>query len=295
MRGGSQFSYGRWHSAICAIGLRGGLGRQWRRFRLTQLDSHTGLSLTETRLRRCLGWPRDGAQQPRAQGAAILEAGCGAGRFTEVLLNITGAHITSVDRSDAVDTNAENFPISHRHRIAQADILQLPFAPRGFDYVICLGVVQHTPRPEDTIRALWQQVKPGGSLVFDHYTWNAGSLTRAGQIWRQVFKRLPAERKLPAVERLVDLLLPFHSRHRRWGRIVSRVSPVLSYYHIHPKLSPELQREWAILDTHDTLTDHYKHRRTARQLRRFLDGLGGEDISVCEGGNGVEATIRRPT
>src|SRR4051794_30956274 len=71
-------------------------GRQWQRFRRTQLDSHTGLPLSEDRLRRCAGWPRS-SSRPTASGKAILEAGCGAGRFTEVLLRITDAHVTSID------------------------------------------------------------------------------------------------------------------------------------------------------------------------------------------------------
>jgi hypothetical protein len=61
-------------------------GRQWQRFRLTQLDSHTGLPLSEERLRRCLGWQGEAGAQ-LTKGKAILEAGCGAGRFTEVLLS----------------------------------------------------------------------------------------------------------------------------------------------------------------------------------------------------------------
>jgi SAM-dependent methyltransferase len=268
-------------------------GRQWQRFRLTQLDSHTGLPLSEDRLRRCLGWPRS-ADQRHAEGQTILEAGCGAGRFTEVLLRISGAHVTSVDMSEAVTANARTCPLSARHRIAQADIMSLPFTPLGFDYVICLGVVQHTPRPEETISALWRQVKPGGWLVFDHYSWDLSRLTRVAQVWRQLFKRLPPERKLPAVERMVDLVLPLHRRFSRFGRIISRVSPVLSFYHLHPELPERLQWEWAILDTHDALTDHFKHHRSPRQIRRVLEHLGGEESGVKRGGNGVEARIRRP-
>lgn len=268
-------------------------GRQWQRFRLAQLDTHTGLPLSEDRLRRCLDWPR-AAGERYGEGKTILEAGCGAGRFTEVLLRISSAHVTSIDMSDAVVANAANFPPSPRHRIAQADIMRLPFAPRGFDCVLCLGVAQHTPCPEQTVRALWEQVKPGGLLVFDHYTWDLSRLTRIAQLWRQILKRTPAESKLPAVERMVDLLLPLHRRFERYGRIISRISPVVSFYHIHPQLSPALQRDWAILDTHDSLTDHYKHHRSARQIRRLLDGLGGSQAWVAKGGNGIEARIRRP-
>jgi 2-polyprenyl-3-methyl-5-hydroxy-6-metoxy-1,4-benzoquinol methylase len=98
----------------------------------------------------------------------VLEAGCGAGRFTEVLLK-RGASVTSIDLTDAVAANQENFPQSEHHRIAQADILRLPFSPKQFDAVFCLRVIQHTPSPEAAIAALYDQVRPGGLLVIDHY------------------------------------------------------------------------------------------------------------------------------
>src|SRR2546421_5349672 len=224
-------------------------GVQWKRFRRTQLDSHAGISNSRERAERCLGPAL--AEFP---GVHVLEAGCGAGRFTEILLD-HGASVTSVDLSEAVEANAENFPPSPRHRVAQADIRKMPFARRQFDVVFCLGVVQHTPDPEATIAALYEHVKPGGWLTFDHYTRDLSVITRFGQVARPIFKRLPPEKKLPYTERMVDRLLPLHKRLARYGRIVSRFSPVLSYYHGHPELSDDLQREWGILDTHDNLTD----------------------------------------
>lgn len=277
----------------------GAFGRQWNRFRRTQLDSYTGLRLSEERALRCIGVPVDSAGvHDRLSGQAVLEVGCGAGRFTEILLE-HGTLVTSVDLSSAVEANAHNFPPSEQHRIAQADVRGLPFSPGQFDGVFCLGVVQHTPNPEQTIALLYEQVRPGGWLVFDHYSFDLRTLSWFGMhLARQVFTRLPADRQLPATERLVARLLPFHAAAARWGRLparaLSRISPVLSYYHVHPELSDELQREWAVLDTHDALTDVFKHHRRAPEIERFLATLGLTEIVVRRGGNGVEARGRRP-
>jgi 2-polyprenyl-3-methyl-5-hydroxy-6-metoxy-1,4-benzoquinol methylase len=73
--------------------------------------------------------------------------------LTEVLLS-TGAFVTSVDLSSAVEANQENFPQDERHRIIQADVLRLPFPQGQYDTVFCLGVIQHTPRPEETLEKL---------------------------------------------------------------------------------------------------------------------------------------------
>ncbi len=79
-------------------------GAQWNRYRLTQLDKHTGLPITRDRFWQAVGAPSGES----LTGLQVLECGCGAGRFTEVLLD-SGAHVTSVDLSDAVDANAINF------------------------------------------------------------------------------------------------------------------------------------------------------------------------------------------
>ena len=78
-------------------------------------------------------------------GARVLEAGSGAGRFTEVLCH-TGAKVYSFDYSSAVDANALNNGASPNLVLFQGARFAIPFAEAAFEYVISLGVLQHTPR-----------------------------------------------------------------------------------------------------------------------------------------------------
>lgn len=267
-------------------------GIQWNRYRRTQLDSYTDSTISRDRAARCIGeelWRQ-------LEGKQVLECGCGAGRFTEVLLG-NGAYVTSIDLSDAVDANQENFPQNGSHRIAQADVLQLPFAPRQFDVVFCLGVIQHTPNPEQTINCLYDQVRPGGTLVIDHYTYDLSWFTKTAPLVRLYLKRLPPAKGIRRTEWLVDKLLPLHQMARRFypaQMLLSRLSPVLCYYHAFPDLPDEVHREWALLDTHDSLTAWYMHFRTRGQIQRVLERLGLIDICCNYAGNGVEARGRRP-
>jgi hypothetical protein len=57
-------------------------------------------------------------------------------------------------------------------------------------------------------------------------------------------------------------------------------------------LRPETIYTWNELDTHDSLTDWYKHYRSIDQIHTLLQNLGFTDIICSYGGNGVEARAR---
>jgi hypothetical protein len=77
-------------------------------------------------------------------------------------------------------------------------------------------------------------------------------------------------------------------------RAFRKVSPVIDYYDAYPELGPERLAEWARLDTHDALTDRYKHLRSADEIRAAMEAAGLSDIEVTEAGNGIEARGARP-
>lgn len=284
-------------------GYASSFGLQWNRYRATQLDSHTGSTISRDRLTRCLG-----AEPESLRGLTVLEAGCGAGRFTEILL-AAGARVVALDLSSAVEANLETCRGKPGYFVAQADLLRAPVAPSSFDLVLCLGVVQHTPDPEQTLQALTSYVKPGGKLVIDHYSYgDRGAVFRRlavvahpRAVLRAVLTRLPPARALHWAQALTRTLLPLHRRLWTRGAVPSVLrralrlfSPVFDYYDRHPELPPELLAEWSFLDTHDGLTDRYKHFRSREEVERALAACGLVDIEARYAGNGVEARARRP-
>jgi len=48
------------------------------------------------------------------------------------------------------------------------------------------------------------------------------------------------------------------------------------------------------LDTHDGLTDYYKHFRTKKELKKTLERIGVKKISINSGGNGIECRLEKP-
>jgi 2-polyprenyl-3-methyl-5-hydroxy-6-metoxy-1,4-benzoquinol methylase len=270
-------------------------GLQWKTFRKTQLDSFTGTSISRDRLERCLGGFDVG-------GKRVLEAGCGAGRFTEVLLE-NGAQVFACDLSTAVEANRENCGDRRGYFVCQADIRELPVAPRSFDVVICLGVIQHTPDPEETIKALVSHLAPGGLLVIDHYRYGHEDMTKTRQRLRTFLIRQKAKVAMAILRTLVAASWPLHRLAwacrklplgGRFRQALLRVSPVLDYHDQYGELGTRLLYAWAVLDTHDSLTDRYKHKRTTDQIAQTLQNLGLVRIESRYGGNGVEARACAP-
>src|SRR6185295_3415848 len=79
-------------------------GRQWNAFQTTQIDGEgVAGSPSAARLFAETQWkPEDLA------GLDILEVGSGAGRFSRVVLEHTGARLFSIDYSTAVEANLRN-------------------------------------------------------------------------------------------------------------------------------------------------------------------------------------------
>jgi len=276
-------------------------GLQWNTFRRTQLDSYTRTTLSRDRLTRIAGGSLD-----VFRGKTILEAGCGAGRFTEVMLD-AGATVFAADISSAVEANRANCGGSERYFVCQADITRLPVQSEQFDIVVCVGVIQHTPDPEKTMNALCSYVKPGGHLFIDHYPPNYPVGTSRNILRRHLLGCSSVE-ALQFCANLINWLWPLHRLMWKVFRestlkhiplmpkvrsVFLRVSPIVDYHDAYLELGPDLLKTWALLDTHDTLTDVYKHLRSKEQITEFLTQIGMIDVHAALGGNGVEARARK--
>ena len=131
-------------------------GRQWNKFARLQMDSQNGTSFSRDRFYSITEWdPAD------LKGKLVLDAGCGAGRFSEVVLQ-DGAEVVAVDLSSAVDACRQNLSSHPQIHQVQASIYELPFRDGTFDCVYCIGVIQHTPDPQRSVLCLLPKTAIGG-------------------------------------------------------------------------------------------------------------------------------------
>jgi 2-polyprenyl-3-methyl-5-hydroxy-6-metoxy-1,4-benzoquinol methylase len=234
-------------------------GYQWQKFNTTQLDNkRAGLDQSSKRLFAETGWSSSSLREDQT----ILEVGSGAGRFTQVILNESEAKLYSVDYSDAIEVNyLNNHAIaSNRSKFFQSSIYQLPFEPESFDQVICLGVLQHTPDVELSIKALAEKVAVGGQLTVDFYPIRGWwTKLNAKYLLRPLLTRLSSERLLALINKNVDWLIILHMFFHRTGLgMLNRFLPLCNIAGTFPtQLTATQRREWAVLDTFDMYSPKY--------------------------------------
>jgi len=257
-------------------------GLQWNKFRCSQLDSYTRTTITEDRLREAFGEPLE-----RLKGKRVLEAGCGAGRFTEILLKY-GAVVYAFDYSEAVEANAANNWPNRNLTIYQGNILSIPHVNDFFDVVVCLGVLQHTPSTRDSIKELSRVLRVGGTIVCDHYKWHLGTFTSLYLPWWFLIKQFNPHRQMRITEALTRFFFPIHWFFRESKPaqlLLRRISPI-NFYYGRFDLPKNTLFEWSRLDTHDRNTDHFKRHVTRAHFNDVLSTAGLENVSVEPGGTG---------
>jgi 2-polyprenyl-3-methyl-5-hydroxy-6-metoxy-1,4-benzoquinol methylase len=245
-----------------ADGYADSFGSQWQEFARTQLDSANGTTISEARFADLTGWTADDLR-----GRTVLDAGCGAGRFTEIAIR-SGANVTAVDLSSAVYAARANVDGAERARFVQASVFALPLPERSFDYVFSIGVAQHTPDPLNFVRCVAKMVRPGGRAALWIYERTLKALLRPKYILRPITRRLPQPWNRRLVTGLVGAFFPIAqtlSRLPRPLRQVIRGSLPIATYLERSDIPSEMQRDWSLLDTLDWYSPAHDHPQ------RFLD------------------------
>ncbi len=231
-------------------------GYQWNKFVGTQVDKVSNLDISKVRFFAETGWDKEDLT-----GKNILEVGSGAGRFSQIILDFTKGNLYSVDYSNAVEANFKNNGPNDRFHLFQASIYDMPFMPGQFDKVVCVGVLQHTPDVEKSVKTLISMVKPGGELVVDFYPIRGWwTKVHAKYFLRRWTKKMSNEKLYKRIENNIDWMIKatrFFSRIGL-GRIVNRFIPICDIEGTIPRnLPPGQLREICILDTFDMFSPEY--------------------------------------
>jgi SAM-dependent methyltransferase len=156
------------------------------------------------------------------RGRRVLDAGCGAGRWTVGLLRL-GARVTAVDSS----AHALETTVAHAARLAASAVTEGRLETRRvnlldpgddlggpFDLVFSFGVLHHTG---DTRRALEQVVRhvaQDGVLFL--YLYGTTSIGWGKRVALAVGRTALAPLPLPAKRAVLDVVLPSRDLHQKF-------------------------------------------------------------------------------
>jgi SAM-dependent methyltransferase len=245
-------------------------GYQWNRFKLDQIDSANGTKLSAARFYSETGWTKEWLK-----GKWVLDAGCGAGRFLDVASD-SEAEVVGLDISSAINAARNNLAGRTNVHFVQASIYEPPFRPGAFDGCYCIGVVQHTPDPQQTMRTLPRVLRPGGRIAITTYERKPGTMLYAKYLLRPLTKRVDKRRLLSGIKVAMPVLFPLTNvlfRLPLAGRFFMFAIPVANYVH-ERTLTPQQRYDWAILDTFDMLSPQYDQPRTQREIEDALSAAG---------------------
>lgn len=242
-------------------------GRQWNKFRDVQLDSARGRTLSTTRFDDETGW-----SVADVRGKWVLDAGCGAGRFAEVVAS-RDANVVALDLSSAVDATAETLSRFPNVDVVQGSLLEPPFRHAVFDFAYSIGVIQHTPDPEKGIRAVVDTVEPGGRFAFTIYGRKPWTKLHAKYLIRPFTTRVPEAALLRGIEMVMPIAFPvtnFLYRVPLLGKLARFTVPIANYIE-YDELTRQQRYAESVLDTFDMLAPKYDNPMTATEVQSVLD------------------------
>jgi uncharacterized protein YbaR (Trm112 family)/trans-aconitate methyltransferase len=313
--GDDHIQEGLLHCCNCAARypIRGGIPRfvpdaayarsfsfEWKQWRRTQFDTDSRKDSLTTFA------ASTGRTAADFAGKAVLEAGCGAGRYMDLLAR-AGAHIIGIDLSQAIEVAQENLGHLPNCHFLQGDLMCPPFHARAFDFVYSIGVLHHTPSTRDAFRSLVPLLKASGEIAVWVYPLRRLSETfeRFPDRVNQVLSvdsnfTIPTSRKA-TVQRFagtIDWVMEASNRLQRavttrlptrWLYALCHAAVPLYYLYRLPlfyplrlvtKVAMHPDPEWRVLDTFDWYSPRYQWKHTFGELEDWFRQAGLTQIEV---------------
>lgn len=254
-------------------------GSQWRRFQKTQLDSFNGTKISYHRFRQL-----SGLDPESLRGKLVLDAGCGVGRFSEVLA-AAGAEVVAVDLSRGVEVGYENLHHHANCHFVQADLFNLPFRPAVFDFIYSFGTIHYTPQPEAALQKICRFLKPGGTVnVWVYGTSGYSWIPRPYQVYGTLLQTLPVEKQMTILKVYARLALRV-GRMPIIGSLLKLMFPIQDLTLKGPhqdgyetsearSLPEELVFEWAYMSAFNMFGHRYGTQWTFPQVQKWFAEAG---------------------
>lgn len=95
----------------------------------------------------------------------LLDAGCGNGEFLDFIARQRGIHVVGLDVTPEA-THLASALLAERGSVFDCTIEDAGARfPEHFDYITCLGAIEHTMDPAKSFKSLMKCLRPGGRLL----------------------------------------------------------------------------------------------------------------------------------
>lgn len=125
-------------------------------------------------------------------GREWLDAGCGTGALTEVILATADpVRVVGVDKSEGYVTHARDRITDDRAEFRVGDAQEMPVPDQAVDAVVCGLTLNFVPDPEKVAAEFRRVLRPGG--IAAAYVWDyAGGMTMMRTFWDAAIECDPA-------------------------------------------------------------------------------------------------------
>lgn len=236
---------------------------EWTLHKDMQLDSFSGTRESEKTFEE-----KTGFDLQKLKGRLVLDVGCGARRFMEVVEKY-GTEVVGIDMSFSVDSAFRNLGFKKNIHVIQADIFSLPLKKDIFDYIFSIGVLHHTPNTKEAFKQLPRLLKEGGEIVIWVYSDEPFPLkvyNRVSNFYRIFTTRMPP--KLLYYLSYISIPLYYPKGIKLVGKTLNVILPTST--HTNPR--------WRVLDTFDWYSPKYQWKHTYNEVVCWFEEAGLTDI-----------------
>jgi len=257
---------------------------EWTVHAATQIDSESSRRSWDT------FFEKTGFKKEDLRGRRILDVGVGSGRFADVASQC-GADVVGVDLSFAVDAARQTFDNRQNITFVQADVFQLPFRPRSFDFIYSIGVLHHTPDCHAAFQALPKLLINGGTIAIWVYPIDLRppSMDGVKLPWKQQL-RLAGHRCAMAASDTYRLLTTRLNKRLLYFLCHAAVPygpllriPVIGHaLKVISPVSYERKPAWRVLDTFDWYSPQYQSKHTYAEVMQWFSEANLVDVRAIE-------------
>lgn len=217
------------------------------------------------------------------KGKRVLDAGCGGGRFVELLAD-SNVDVVGVDLSLTGLKQSSRTLKGRNCHFVQGDLFNLPFKEKSFDVIYSLGVLHHTSDPQGAFNSLLRLLKPGGEIAV--WVYEKPKHKYFSDYIRPVTVRLP----YPVLLGLSYVATGFYGPVLQVPKLGPKMKKVLRDF----RLPWQDEWNWRRHNFMDWYGPKYQFKYTPRELRKWFSDKGLSDVVEGKDKVSMRGRLSRP-